>query len=184
MARNPKWRIRTNPRGRAWRKTSTIQGTIHQLSASGPLKTKEYAHDRPLGPKTVRHMGTLLHTMLGDAVRLALAETRGAGYGQARWRRPRDASAVNCWCSSGPISTSRRARWTSTNRSSRPREAYESRSPRVRSRACSESIGIRSISCAHRLEQEGDKAAFGAGYEDNNLVFCKPSGQYYSPDPV
>jgi integrase len=51
-------------------KTAKIQETIHRLSESGGLATKEFPKGRPLAAKTVRHMGTLLHTMLADAVRL------------------------------------------------------------------------------------------------------------------
>jgi hypothetical protein len=34
----------------------------------------------------------------------------------------------------------------------------------------------------HRTEQRRDRAMFGAYYVDNNLIFCQPGGQYYSPD--
>jgi integrase len=34
----------------------------------------------------------------------------------------------------------------------------------------------------HRAEQERDRALFGPDYQDNNLVFCRPEGGYYSPD--
>ena len=34
----------------------------------------------------------------------------------------------------------------------------------------------------HRVEQEKDRAMFGRDYADNNLIFCQPTGQYYSPD--
>ena len=36
----------------------------------------------------------------------------------------------------------------------------------------------------HRVEQEKDRAMFGRDYADNDLIFCQPSGQYYSPDRV
>jgi len=35
---------------------------------------------------------------------------------------------------------------------------------------------------AHRQEQQRDRELFGPDYEDHNLVFCQPSGAYYSPD--
>jgi integrase len=35
---------------------------------------------------------------------------------------------------------------------------------------------------AHREEQQQDRALFGPGYEDHNLVFCQPQGAYYPPD--
>ena len=40
------------------------------------------------------------------------------------------------------------------------------------------------VLAAHRLEQNRDKVAFGSGYRQNNLVFCQPNGDFYSPDHV
>lgn len=40
--------------------------------------------------------------------------------------------------------------------------------------------GLRS----HRAQQEKDKELFGSDYQDNQLVFCRPDGRYYSPDRV
>jgi integrase len=34
----------------------------------------------------------------------------------------------------------------------------------------------------HGTEQARDRAMFGTDYVDNNLIFCQPCGQYYSPD--
>ncbi len=34
----------------------------------------------------------------------------------------------------------------------------------------------------HRIEQDKDREHFGADYQDNGLVFCRPDGGYYSPD--
>jgi len=34
----------------------------------------------------------------------------------------------------------------------------------------------------HRAEQEKDRAMFGQSYANNDLIFCQPGGQYYSPD--
>ncbi len=36
----------------------------------------------------------------------------------------------------------------------------------------------------HRKEQNQDKELYGADYEDNNLVFCRPEGTYYKPDKI
>jgi integrase len=36
----------------------------------------------------------------------------------------------------------------------------------------------------HRIEQDPDKAFFGSDDQDNQLVFCRPEGGYYSPDRV
>jgi hypothetical protein len=50
--------------------TAQIQQTVHRLRDSGGAVTKECPKGKPLAPKTVRHIGTLLHTCLADAVRL------------------------------------------------------------------------------------------------------------------
>jgi integrase len=34
----------------------------------------------------------------------------------------------------------------------------------------------------HRAEQEKDRAMFGRDYANNDLIFCQPDGEYYSPD--
>lgn len=36
----------------------------------------------------------------------------------------------------------------------------------------------------HRLQQDRDRAMFEADYKENDLVFCRPEGGYYSPDRV
>ncbi|HZL57843.1 MAG TPA: tyrosine-type recombinase/integrase [Bryobacteraceae bacterium] len=36
----------------------------------------------------------------------------------------------------------------------------------------------------HRAEQDRDRSLFAADYRDNELVFCRPEGGYYSPDRV
>lgn len=37
---------------------------------------------------------------------------------------------------------------------------------------------------SHRSIQERDKELFGSDYYENQLVFCRPDGEYYSPDRV
>jgi integrase len=37
---------------------------------------------------------------------------------------------------------------------------------------------------SHQTVQDRDKDLFAACYQDNQLVFCKPDGHYYSPDRV
>ena len=34
----------------------------------------------------------------------------------------------------------------------------------------------------HRIEQDRDRALYGESYEDHDLVFCQPTGAFYSPD--
>jgi integrase len=36
----------------------------------------------------------------------------------------------------------------------------------------------------HRAVQDHDREMFGADYENHDLIFCQPSGAYYSPDRV
>jgi integrase len=50
--------------------TAQIQQTVHRLSDSGGAVSEKFPRGRPLSPKSVRHVGTLLHTCLSDGVRL------------------------------------------------------------------------------------------------------------------
>jgi integrase len=34
----------------------------------------------------------------------------------------------------------------------------------------------------HRIQQDRDRALFGTDYQENQLVFCRPEGGYYSPN--
>jgi len=52
--------------------TAKIQETIHRLQDHGGRRTQAEPQGRPLAPKTVRHMGTLLFTVLSDAERLGV----------------------------------------------------------------------------------------------------------------
>jgi len=52
--------------------TAQIQRAIHRLEDSGGRVTKDYPDGRPLAPKTVRHIGTLLYTCLAEADRLGV----------------------------------------------------------------------------------------------------------------
>jgi Phage integrase, N-terminal SAM-like domain len=50
--------------------TAQIQHAIHRLHDAGGQTTKEFPNGKPLAPKTVRHIGTLLYTELAEADRL------------------------------------------------------------------------------------------------------------------
>ncbi len=52
--------------------TAEIQAAIHRLQDHGGRRTETEPRGRPLAPKTVRHMGTLLYTVLSDADRLGV----------------------------------------------------------------------------------------------------------------
>ena len=52
--------------------TAEIQEAIHRLQDHGGRRTPAEPKGRPLAPKTVRHMGTLLFTVLSDAERLGV----------------------------------------------------------------------------------------------------------------
>src|SRR5580704_3509848 len=52
--------------------TSQIQEAIHRLTDHGGRRTDAEPNGRPLAPKTVRHMGSLLYTVLSDAERLGV----------------------------------------------------------------------------------------------------------------
>ena len=53
-------------------KTAAIQSAIYRLSDCGGKKTNLHPNGRPLAPKTVRHIGTLLYTCLSEADRLGI----------------------------------------------------------------------------------------------------------------
>jgi integrase len=52
--------------------TAEIQEAIHRLQDHGGRRTESEPLGRPLAPKTVRHMGTLLFTVLSDAERMGV----------------------------------------------------------------------------------------------------------------
>jgi hypothetical protein len=52
--------------------TAQIQEAIHRLTDHGGRRTNADPQGRPLAPKTVRHIGTLLYTALSDADRLGI----------------------------------------------------------------------------------------------------------------
>lgn len=52
--------------------TAQIQTAIHHLQDHGGRRTESEPEGRPLAAKTVRHMGTLLYTVLSDADRLGV----------------------------------------------------------------------------------------------------------------
>ena len=52
--------------------TAQIQRAIHRLEDCGGRVTKDHPDGRPLAPKTVRHIGTLLYTCLAEADRLGV----------------------------------------------------------------------------------------------------------------
>jgi integrase len=54
--------------------TAKIQEAIHRLKDHGGRRTGGEPQGRPLAPKTVRHIGTLLYTVLSDADRLGVLQ--------------------------------------------------------------------------------------------------------------
>jgi len=54
--------------------TAKIQEAIHRLKDHGGRPTEAEPLGRPLAPKTVRHIGTLLYTVLSDADRLGVLQ--------------------------------------------------------------------------------------------------------------
>ena len=56
--------------------TAQIQDMIHRLEDSGGKVTKDHPDGRPLAPKTVRHIGTMLYTSLAEAYRLGILTVR------------------------------------------------------------------------------------------------------------
>jgi integrase len=197
--------------------TSQIQQTIHRLQDSGGAITQKHPQGRPLSAKTVRHIGTLLHTCLADAVRLGhLAANPMADhrvilpklakrepsvidtekvvlmFNRARGTRIFAfvvvASASGCrrgellaltWLDidfeNGVMMISKSLEQTKKGLRVKSTKSEEPRS-----------FGLDEDTLAvlreHRAEQDRDRALYGADYEDHNLVFCQPSGAFYSPD--
>ncbi len=56
--------------------TAQIQKMIHRLEDCGGMVTKDQPNGRPLAPKTVRHIGTMLYTSLAEADRLGILTIR------------------------------------------------------------------------------------------------------------
>jgi Phage integrase, N-terminal SAM-like domain len=56
--------------------TAQIQHMIHRLEDGGGMLTKDHPNGRPLAPKTVRHIGTMLYTSLAEADRLGILTVR------------------------------------------------------------------------------------------------------------
>jgi integrase len=52
--------------------TAQIQRAVHRLEDCGGRVTEDQPNGRPLAPKTVRHIGTLLYTCLAEADRLGV----------------------------------------------------------------------------------------------------------------
>ena len=52
--------------------TAQIQRAVHRIEDCGGRITKDHPDGRPLAPKTVRHIGTLLYTCLAEADRLGV----------------------------------------------------------------------------------------------------------------
>jgi hypothetical protein len=48
---------------------------------------------------------------------------------------------------------------------------------------CARAAAITTIEY-HRDQQDSDRALYGASYEENNLIFCRPDGAYYRPDQM
>jgi hypothetical protein len=52
--------------------TAQIQRMVHDLEDHGGMVTEAYPNGRPLAPKTVRHLATMLYTSLAEADRLGI----------------------------------------------------------------------------------------------------------------
>ena len=52
--------------------TAQIQRMVHDLEDHGGMVTEAHPNGRPLAPKTVRHLATMLYTSLSEADRLGI----------------------------------------------------------------------------------------------------------------
>jgi integrase len=167
------------------------------------------------GVKTVRHVGTLVHTCLADAVRLGhIAENPMADHRvilpklpkrkppvldteklALMFNRARDtrqfafvvvAAATGCrggepltWddinFDTGLMQISKSLEQTRAGLRIKSTKSEEPRETAIPDDALK-------VLREHRAEQDRDRALYGADYEDHNLVFCQPTGAYYSPD--
>jgi integrase len=197
--------------------TAQIQGMIHRLEDSGGATTKEHPKGKPLSAKTVRHVGTLLHTCLADAVRLGHIEVNpmadhrvilpklprrkppvldieklGLMFNRARGTRMFAfvvlASASGCrrgellaltWADlnldTGEMMISKSLEQTKQGLRVKSTKSEMPREIALPDHALD-------VLREHRVEQDRDRALYGVDYEDHNLVFCQPSGAFYSPD--
>ena len=198
--------------------TAQIQAAIHRLHDHGGRRTESQPEGQPLAPKTVRHMGTLLYTVLSDADRLGvlkiphpmanrrvllpkLVKRRPPVLDEAKLRRLFDRArstrlypfivlAAATGCRRGELLA---LQWSDLDLETGSLDISKSLEQtksglRVKSTKSEEPRGIAVPDWAlevlkqHRVEQGKDRALFGSAYVDNNLIFCQPGGQYYSPD--
>ncbi len=200
--------------------TAQIQRLIHELHDRGGTQSKEFPEGRPLAPKTVRHIGTLLYTSLAEADRLGyltvphpMANKRvrlppltkrepavldpaklGVLFEQARGTRlyPLMVLAADTGCRRGELLA---ATWGDFN----PKvgelsisKSLEQTKEGLRVKGTKSEkprrIGLSDWAMEtleeHRQVQNHDREMFGADYEKHDLIFCQPSGAYYSPDRV
>jgi integrase len=199
--------------------TAKIQEAIHRLKDHGGMRTTAEPLGRPLAPKTVRHMGSLLYTVLSDADRLGvlkiphpmanrrvllpkLSKRRPAVLDEAKlqmlFERGRETRlypflvlAAATGCGRGELLA---LQWTDIDfvtsllTVSKSLEQTKAAGLRVKSTKSEEprQLGVPEwaleVLKEHRTEQDRHRALFGARYIDNNLIFCQPDGNYYSPD--
>jgi integrase len=199
-------------------KTADIQAAIHRLSDCGGKKTNLHPNGRPLAPKTVRHIGTLLYTCLSEADRLGImtiphpmankrvklpklikrkpavidSEKLTALFERAKSTRlfPFVVLSASTGCRRGELLA---LTWSDLNLDTGEMNVSKSleqtkKGLRVKSTKSGEprefvvpEFAIDALK-AHREQQDGDRAMFGADYHDHGLVFCQPGGDHYSPD--
>jgi integrase len=197
--------------------TAQIQQMVHRLEDSGGAITKEHPKGKPLSAKSVRHVGTLLHTCLADAVRLGHIEVNPMAdhrvilpklrkrvppvldmekialmFNRARGTRMFAfvVLAAASGCRRGELLA---LTWPDLNFDTSlmliSKSLEQTRAGlRIKSTKSEEprEIGIPDdaleVLREHRAEQDRDRVLYGTDYEDHNLVFCQPSGAYYSPD--
>ena len=198
--------------------TAQIQAAVHSLSDHGGRKTPDHSEGRPLAPKTVRHIGTLLYTALSEAERLGImtishpmANKRvklpklvkktvavvdesklGLLFERAQTTRlyPFVVLAASTGCRRGELLA---LEWSDID--------FETGDVRISKSLEQTKTGLRIKSTKsgeprhfsvpdwaldvlreHREVQDSDRRMFGTDYRDRNLVFCQPSGDFYSPD--
>jgi integrase len=189
-------------------KPGIIQEAVNGLLLRGGAPTEAHPHGRPLAAKTVHSTASLLFTCLGDAARLEHIPANPMADRKVKLpKRPKPNPAVMDAGALGAIfqaahgtrlypfvvtaacSGCRRGELLALTWADLDFGVEQTRAGlRVK---CAKSGKSRSIGlddfaldvlAAHREEQKQDKLAFGSGYGANNLIFCQPNGDFYSPD--
>ncbi len=190
---------------------------VNALHDHGGQKTEAHPNGRPLSPKSVRHIASVVHGCFEKAVKWQLigrnpmarielpkitrkppkvVEKDGARKLLDRARGTRLYPFIMLGLASGARRGELLAlRWPDVDfetgilnvtksleqtKSGLRIKSTKSEKPRRFAVPAAALDALRE----HRTEQDRDRALFGSDYQENDLVFCQPSGGYYNPGCV